>query len=232
MKPNSIVTEGVVLARTNFGEADRILTVITPDHGKVRLMAKGVRKSASKLAGGIELFSTSYITYIKGKGDLSTLISTRLIKHYGNIVKDLDCTQFGYAVLKIINRATEDNAGPEYYGLLKSALEALDHEPAGLDHTEFWLYMQLLKLSGHSPNLGTDSKGQKLAENARYSFDLENMSFVLAPRGRFGAAHIKLLRLGISLDSAKKLAQVNVSKQILHQNLELAKAMLSQYVRI
>jgi DNA repair protein RecO (recombination protein O) len=68
-------TRGIILSRTDFGEADRILTVLTPQQGKLRLMAKGVRKIKSKLAGGIELFSVSDITYIRGKGELGTLIS-------------------------------------------------------------------------------------------------------------------------------------------------------------
>jgi len=56
------VTTGLVLSRTDFGEADRIITVLTPDHGKLRLMAKGVRRMKSKLAGGIDLFTVSDLT--------------------------------------------------------------------------------------------------------------------------------------------------------------------------
>jgi len=48
-----INTHGIVLARTDFGEADRILTFLTPDNGKVKAIAKGVRKQKSKMAGGI-----------------------------------------------------------------------------------------------------------------------------------------------------------------------------------
>jgi len=112
-----VVTKGIILARTDFGEADRIITVLTPE-GKVRLMAKGVRRIKSKLAGGIELFSISYITYIPGKGDVSTLISTRLDTYFSTIVSDINRTMFGYDVLKLINRATEDLAGNEYFELL------------------------------------------------------------------------------------------------------------------
>jgi recombinational DNA repair protein (RecF pathway) len=57
-----------------------------PDSGKLSLMAKGVRKVKSKLAGGIELFSTSEITYIPGRGSVGTLVSSRLMRHYGGIV--------------------------------------------------------------------------------------------------------------------------------------------------
>lgn len=72
---NQIVTKGIVLSRTEFGEADRIITVLTTDHGKIRLIAKGVRRIKSKSAGGIELFSVSDITYIPGRRDRNFNIS-------------------------------------------------------------------------------------------------------------------------------------------------------------
>jgi len=85
---NQIVTTAIVLSRLNYGEADRIITVITPDNGKLRLMAKGVRRVKSKLAGGIELFIVSSLTFIKGKGDIGTLVSSRLQTHFSSIVTD------------------------------------------------------------------------------------------------------------------------------------------------
>jgi DNA repair protein RecO (recombination protein O) len=84
---NQIITTAIILRRTDFGEADRILTLITPDHGKIRLMAKGVRRPKSKLAGGIELFSVSKISYIKGRSEIGTLVSAQLNTHYGTIVR-------------------------------------------------------------------------------------------------------------------------------------------------
>ena len=91
-----IVTRGIILSRTDFGEADRILTILTHEQGKIRGIAKGVRKVKSKLAGGIELFSISQISFIQGKSDIYTLTSTRLEKHFGNIVHDIDRTMYAY----------------------------------------------------------------------------------------------------------------------------------------
>ena len=67
-----------MLQRTEYGEADRILTVLTPAAGKLHLMAKGARRVRSKLAGGIELFSVSELSYAQGKGSLGALVSARL----------------------------------------------------------------------------------------------------------------------------------------------------------
>src|SRR5688572_14550778 len=122
---NQIVTTAIILGRTDYGEADRIITLLTPDHGKLRLLAKGVRRVKSKLAGGIELFSISSITFVKGRGDIGTLISTRLNKHYRQIVTDLDRTMVGYDLIKQLNKITEDEPEPEYFDLLKQVFEAL-----------------------------------------------------------------------------------------------------------
>ena len=123
---NQIQTTGIILSRTDYGEADRIITVLTPNQGKLRLMAKGVRKSNSKLAGGIELFSVSQLSYIKGRGEISTLVSTRLVKHYGNIVKNIDRVQLGYSIIKMLNKTTEDQPEEAYFELLQKGFEALD----------------------------------------------------------------------------------------------------------
>ncbi len=226
-----IVTTGIILTRTNYGEADRILTILTPDNGKLRLLARGVRKVQSKLAGGIELFSISHITFIRGKGELGTLISTRLARHYGGIVKDLERTNLAYGLIKQLNRATEDEPEPEYFELLQQTFAALDDSKISLELINLWFGMQLLKLAGHTPNLKTDAAGNTLAEQGRYSFDFEAMSFAPAPRGRFTANHIKLLRLGFSNYQPKTLQQVSGIEALLNDLAPFIRTMLSEYIR-
>lgn len=211
-----IVTKGIVLTRTNFGEADRILTVLTPDQGKLRLMAKGVRKVKSKLAGGIELFSVSDITFLPGKGDIGTLVSSRMLGHFSHIVEDLNRTMLGYEILKRLNKATEDATESEYFSLLSKTLKALD-DGLDLGLLEIWFDAQLLSLSGRQPNLSTDVVGEKLAADKRYSFDSEAMAFKAAEQGSFTAGHIKLLRLIFGLDNPAKLAQIEDANKLLPQ---------------
>lgn len=203
-----LLTTGIVLSRTDFGEADRIITVLTPEYGKLRLMAKGVRKAKSKLAGGIELFSVSQITFLKGRGEIGTLVSTRLQTHYGNIVKDIDRTQAGYELIKMLNRATEDHPESEYFDLLKSIFESLDDDTIDLELIKLWFQAQMLKLSGHSPNLTSDTSGQKLAAEAKYSFDYDSMAFNFQPQGLLTSEHIKTLRLLFSNHTPTTLSRV------------------------
>ena len=82
-----IRTQGFVLKRTNYGEADRILNIITPG-GKMSAIAKGVRKEKSKLAGGIEMFSLVELNIHSGKSDLWTITSAKMLKYYSNLLVD------------------------------------------------------------------------------------------------------------------------------------------------
>jgi DNA repair protein RecO (recombination protein O) len=192
---NQIVTTGIVLSRTDYNEADRIVTLLTPDQGKVSAIAKGVRRGRSKLAGGVELFSVSELTFLKGKSDLQTLISARLIVFYGDIVKDLARTQWAYEVLKAINRLTEEASDEVFFDLLRATLAALNDIPLALPVIELWFDLHLLRALGHQPNLQTDKAGKKLTAEAAYSFDLDAMSFFAKDGGEFTTAHIKLMRL-------------------------------------
>jgi DNA repair protein RecO (recombination protein O) len=204
-----LATTGIILSRTDYGEADRILTMLTPEYGKLRLVARGVRRLKSKLAGGIELFSVSDITFIKGRGELGTLVSSRLKKHYGHIVKDLNRTMLAYELIKQLHKLTEDEAEPEYFELLQGVLEGLDDAEVSPALVQFWFTAQLLRLGGHMPNLEQDTTGKKLQADERYDFNLDRMTFALSPdRGRYTASHIKFLRLAFSAYPPKVLAHV------------------------
>jgi len=227
---NRVNTQAIVLSRTDYGEADRILTFLTPDQGKVSAIAKGVRKQKSKLAGGIELFSVSEISYIVGRRDISTLISTRLIKHYGRIVKDIDRTNVAYELIKTINKATEDKPEESYFNLLQTLLESLDDDSIGLELIQAWAAAQLLRLGGHTPNLRTQHSGEKLLAGQTYDFNFDNMSFESGET--VGADQIKFLRLLFSENQPRTLQKVSGAGELAAQSRRLIQPMLQAYIRI
>lgn len=224
--------KGIILARTDFGEADRIITFLTPNHGKVKAMAKGVRKSKSKLAGGIELFSVSDLSFIIGKRDIDTLVSTRLVKHYGNIVKDLDRTNLAYELIKRLHKATEDQPEPAYFDLLNGALAALDDDSIDPALTELWFNLHLLKIAGHAINLRTDAAGKELAQSRTYSFNADKMCFSPDGRGSFGADHIKFLRIGASHGSPAVLSRINGSRDLVLAAQPVIKSIMLEHIRV
>jgi DNA repair protein RecO (recombination protein O) len=228
----SIVTKGIVLSRTDYGEADRIVTMLTPDHGKLRLMVRGVRRMKSKLAGGIELFSVSDITYMPGRSEIGTLMSTRLITHFGNIVKDIDRVQLGYELIKMLNRATEDEPEKDYFDLLETALESLNDYTISKELIKVWYQAQLLNLSGHSPNLQTDTSHQALEAKLKYNFDYDAMSFTPAERGKYQADDIKFIRLIFSTNPPKALSQIEAHAKFTKTCSLLLQTMLQTHIRI
>lgn len=227
-----IVTQAIVLSRTDYGEADRILTLLTPDEGKLSLLAKGVRRIKSKLAGGIELFSVSTITFIRGRGEVGTLVSARLDRHYKHIVEDLDRTMLGYELTKLLHKNTEDEPESTYFTLLQQAFATLDDVAISVAVIDFWFTAQLLKLAGHAPNLQTDSTGNKLRTADSYDFTFEHMAFSPASHGRFRADHIKFLRLCFAVDDPKVLAQVQGSDALIVALTPLMRTMRTTYLRV
>lgn len=225
-------TKGIVLSRTDFGEADRIVTMLTPEQGKLRLMVRGVRRMKSKLAGGIELFSVSDLTYIAGKGEIGTLISARLDTHYGNIVKDIDRVQLGYELIKITNKVTEDHPETEYFTLLEQGFNSLNHPNISLELIRSWYECRLLAQAGHTPNLRTDTKGDKLASESKYNFDFEEMSFATHPEGRIKSDQIKTLRLLFSPNPPQTLQNVAGLAELVPDLQPLVRTMLTSHLRV
>ena len=109
-----IKTQGIVLRRTNYGEADRILAIITPE-GKMSVMARGVRKPKSRLAGGVEMFTVSEMMVHVGRAELGALTGARMVEHYEGIMKDYNkidgVKRRGYITLsRLLMKVLDDNA--------------------------------------------------------------------------------------------------------------------------
>lgn len=210
---SSVRTRAIVLRRTNYGEADRILQIMTPE-GKRSVMARGVRREKSKLAGGIELFAVSDIVITEGKGDLGILTSARLVHYYRHIVEDYDRMQFGYEVIKHVAAASETVNEPEWFDVLFEILKALDAKTLPLQLTQTWFYLHYADLLGAPFSLVNDVDGQALSSEARYVYDVSEKGLRMAANGDITADHIKLLRL-IQAKSLDVLVQVGGIGEIL-----------------
>ena len=225
-------TLGIVLSRTDYGEADKIVNILTPEQGKIALMARGVRRPKSKLAGGIELFSVSDISYVRGKGQIGTLISVRLKQHFGNIVQDIERVQLGYDIIKSLNKATEDQPEPEYFAILQQAFSALDDPSIDKNLIQIWYSAQLLRQAGHTPNLSTTTEGSKLEQGQKYNFDYDNVSFIDNEAGKYKTDDIKFLRLLFSGNQPKILSKVANCDDLTKSTQTLVQTMLQTYIRL
>lgn len=190
-----IRTKAIVLKRTNYGEADRIIQILTPE-GKFGVIARGVRKEKSKLAGGIELLTMSDVVINEGRGELGTLTSARLEIFYKNILSDYDRLHFANQVLKSISAAAENVREEIWFDLLKEILSSLNQINIPLEITQSWFYLKYASYEGHELSLDFDIDGNKLQFGKTYRYDYENRGLAAAnENGPINSGHIKILRV-------------------------------------
>jgi len=214
-------TQAIVLRRTQYGEADRILQLLTPD-GRRSVMARGVRKEKSKLAGGIELFAVSEVVLGEGKGTLGILTSARLEQFYRHILEDYDRLQFGYLVIQAVTHATETVDEPEWFELLKEVFMGLDVLTIPLPLVQAWFYIRYAALLGHELNLDRDTDDALLQADLTYRYDSGDQGLREVEGGEITGEHIKLLRL-LAGRSLKVLVQVGGLGAILPTALQVAR---------
>lgn len=145
-------TQGLIIKKTKLGEADRILTIFTPEMGKIQGFAKSVRMTKSKLSGHLEMLSYSNLTLTKGRG-LDTIIGSQNIDAFLDIKDDLYRVSYALYMAELIDYFTDE--GTSDAGLFEQTIECLRH----LGKTPYPVYllryfeMKLLMYTGFSPEL-------------------------------------------------------------------------------
>ncbi len=125
MNRKTYSSEGVVLARKNYGEADRILVVFSKHFGKLYLLAKGVRKPESRKRGHIEVFSYLKFSATKGKG-IDLMIEADVIDSFAKIRGDLKKITVAYFFMEVLGRILREGEKHEdIYNLTFSYMEDL-----------------------------------------------------------------------------------------------------------
>ncbi len=221
---NKETDEGIVLRRVNYGERDRVVTLLTQKGGKITLFAKGVRSQKSKLSSGIELLNINEISFIDGKSNLKTLTSARIISHNDNIVKNIIKTNLCFEALKLLGKIIEDNEGQEYYEVLKTYLNSLNNDEFDYRLVEVWFCLKILEISGVMPDIIVNAP--EGAED--FVFDYEKQEFTDKDSGDFTKNDIKLLRLlkqnpkpiKLTKESGSEDQLLNFAKTLMQNNLD------------
>ena len=145
-------TDAIILRRSDFGEADRLLTVFTPDRGKLRLMAKGVRKTTSRKAGHVELFMLTDMLIAHGR-TWDIISQAEVAESYRPLREDLDKTSRAYYLAELVDRFTEEHdPNRPLFELLALTLARLGHMADPFITLRFF-EMHLLGLTGFQPQL-------------------------------------------------------------------------------
>ena len=148
-------TEGIVLRSMDLGEADRVLTILTPRLGKLRVIAKGIRRPRSRLGGGLEPFSDVHLVLAVGR-TFDVVTQAALEDPHLGLRDDLHSTAAAWYVVELADRFCEGSAeSHRAFELLAQALAALDAAPAAVSReiVARWFELHLLEAMGFRPEL-------------------------------------------------------------------------------
>ena len=125
----SFKTEGVILKRRNFGEADRILTVFTLHKGKISVIAKGVRRITSRRAGNVELLNRVSMYLYQAKG-MPILTEAESLNNFSKLKEDLKLSTYVYHIIEVVEKLTAENQENRIlYEHLVEVLKRLERNP-------------------------------------------------------------------------------------------------------
>lgn len=164
MRERSYSDEAVVLARRNFGEADRILSVYTKNHGRLSLIAKGIRRPKSRKRGHLEVFSYMRFQAVSGRG-LDIMTEAEVIDSFSQIRKSLKKVALAYYFMEVVGRTThEEEPNYELFNLILDYLKRLTQERQ-LKKLRLDFVLRLLILLGFWPKgKSLPSPDEKLEE--------------------------------------------------------------------
>jgi DNA repair protein RecO len=141
----AVTTEGIILKRTNFGEADRVLTVLSDRYGKITVIARGVRKITSRRAGNVELLNRVKLHLFKGKG--YTLTEAESIDTFEALKQNLTLSTIAFHIIEMVDRLTSENQkNTAIYYLTLQTLVVLTENPRQIFIRAF--EVKILTLSG------------------------------------------------------------------------------------
>ncbi len=151
-KPRTYQTEAIIIKKIKLGEADRILTLYTPHLGKIRAVAKGIRRPRSKLAGHLELLTHSLVSLARGR-NLDIIIGSQTINSFLPLKSDLRLIAYGLYATDLIDQFTVDNI--ENYPLFQLLLETMKHLSQAGDNELVLRYFELHLIDevGYRPQL-------------------------------------------------------------------------------
>ena len=145
-------TPAVILKRTDLGEADRIVTFFSRDVGKIRAVAKGVRRTTSRSAGHLEPFTLSDVLFAVGR-ELDVISQADTVEAFREVREDVELTTHAYYLAEVVDLLTEDRLeNREVFDTLVEGLRSLrsTSEPKLV---LIVFHLKLLEALGYRPEL-------------------------------------------------------------------------------
>lgn len=233
-------TQGLILKKTDRGEANQLFTVYTKDYGKLEILGKAIRKIKSKLRAGVDLFCLSEIEFIQGK-TYKTLTDTILIEKFHQIRR-------GLGKLIITNKISEsldslirnEEKDERVWSLISKTFRILNNHRLSIESLQLiyqYFFWKLLAVLGYKPELYNCSICQKklipnlLFFNPREGGVICSDCFWKEKKGKkISPETIKILRFIIAKDWAT-ISRLRVSDQTLKLLKEISDIYLSSITK-
>src|SRR5712692_10707783 len=147
--------DAIVLRRLDYGEADRILTLLTREYGKLAAIAKGARRSNGRAGISLDLFARSSMLLAKGR-NLDVVAQAERRGDVRNISGDLQRTAYACLVAEVVDKVLEDrHPVDDVFELVVHTLDQLNAPTRSPRADAAWFLMRILDLLGYQPQLTT-----------------------------------------------------------------------------
>jgi DNA repair protein RecO (recombination protein O) len=147
--------QGIVLRSIKLGEADKIVTILTQGSGKVRGVAKGIRRTTSRFGARLEPLTHVSLMLYRGRGALDTITQAEILTPFLGVRSDFERIAAGEAMLEVVDRVAEEHErNVQLFLLLLRGLRALEAGPRDPAAVAEGFLLKLLSLSGFHPSLG------------------------------------------------------------------------------
>lgn len=212
--------EGYILSRYQVNEADSIYTFFSKEYGKMRFIAKGIRKAEARLSGQMQPFTQIKIRLVYGR-NLNILIGAQILKHFDLLSSSLEAVAVGYRMCEMLTRClAEDQPSQSIYTLLEESCTALEQgqEPQLVN---LYFSVRLLHYMGSQPNFDD----VKPAVQYYLDYDTGNITGT-RPSSHYGIVPEKVIKLWrlVIVNNITKLQKIhNVDEILTKANLLIEK---------
>ncbi len=206
-------TEAIVLKGLKFGDTSKIVTLYTKDYGKIKVIAKGIRKPKSRLAGTLETFFHIHIVfYKKTTTEIYLLSQSEIIQPFQKITKDLNRYAFASGALELLDKLiTGEEPNPEIFELTLNTLSFMENCPSkSLEKSFLFFAIRLADILGYKPKFDRCISCNKTTPDKLILFSPEKGGIVCSRCARQDQAYLRLSKR--SAGSALKLQSIKMDK--------------------
>ena len=235
MTPQKYQTEAIILQELKFGEADKILTLYSPHQGKLKAIAKGVRRPRSQLRGQVALLNHSLVQLAPGR-NLDIVSQAQVVNSFMSIKDDLRRLSCGIYVVELVSAFTPERLpSQEIFDLLRDTLHHLCHT-SNNETLLSYFELHLLDYLGYRPQLHKCVACNQALKPVAQFFS-PSQGGILCPECGYreplacevGLSALKVLRLWQSCDYATA-ARVKADQQLCGQIRQLMKEYINYLI--